>query len=396
MNGKMMLKSFHMAIKSIFASKMRSFLTMLGIIIGIVSLVVMVSLVEGATASVTDEIENMGSDLLTISIMDDKQKPIKLEDLPLIAESESIGQVAPLGQSSVIMKTETNEEVVTLYGTTPSFSDIQGLELSSGRFIKTTDVDNSSYVAVLSYDVADELYGSTNIIGESIVLGGRLFQVVGVLEESDAMSTGMISEMGVYVPYTVESRMSSTSSITNLYVSSAVDFSSETTEKSIETTLAGRFDGDTEAFSITNMDSISSTMTSVTDTLTYLLAGIAAISLLVGGIGIMNIMLVSVTERTKEIGIRKAIGANRENILLQFLIEALVISLLGCLIGIAFSWVSLEVVQIVLGDSMQVSLSMGIVLLAITFSAAIGIIFGMYPANKASKKPPIEALRYQD
>lgn len=388
----MIVQSIKMAWEAIAANKMRSFLTMLGIIIGVMSLVVMVSLVNGATGAVTDEISALGNDMVSVSIVDDKGSPLRLSDMADIASDDAIAAVAPTGSMNATAKHGYSDASVSVTGTTAIYYDIQGLELASGRFLKTTDIDNSSYVVVLSYDAADELFGNQNVVGETLSIDGRSFEVVGVLAEDDSMMSGMMGGLSVYVPYTVESRMAGQPYITSLSVAATEDI--DAAQDVIEQYLLARFDQDEDAYSITNMSSISDSMSSITDTLTLLLGGIAGISLLVGGIGIMNIMLVSVTERTKEIGIRKAIGAGRRSILMQFLIEALLVSLMGCGIGLLASWGILGLATLLV-DSMSFAMTGSVIALAVGFSTAIGLIFGINPANKAAKKHPIEALRYE-
>lgn len=391
----MVFQSIKMAWSAIISSKMRSFLTMLGIIIGVMALVVMVSLVDGAASSVTSEIENLGNDMLSVTIRDNKGNPIYLDDLKKIAAEDTINQVAPVGTMNAIGKYSYNDVSLTVYGTTAAYYDIQGLSLASGRFLKTTDVDNSSYVIVLSHDAAIELFGREDVINEKITINGRSFLVVGLLEDEDSIMSSMITGITAYIPYTVQSRMAGQPHVTS-FSASAMDLSNiGIAEEALKRTLMKRFNQDEDAFSILNMSSIADAMGTVTGTLTLLLGGIAAISLLVGGIGIMNIMLVSVTERTREIGIRKAIGAGRGSIMMQFLIEALVISILGCIFGLLLSWIILQIVSLVAGDLMSFHMSIDIVVLAVGFSSAIGLVFGLYPANKAAKKHPIEALRYE-
>lgn len=387
----MIIQSVKMAWESITSNKLRSFLTMLGIIIGVLSLVVMVSLVNGATGAVTDQINSLGNDMLSVAVLDDKGVPLRLEDLQTIQADDAVLQVAPSVSAQMTAKHGYKDAFVSVYGTTSAYYDINGLELECGRFIKTVDVENASYVAVISKEAEEELFGSDSALGETLNISGRAFKIVGVLKENDSMISMMVSGLAVYVPYTVESRMAGQPYVSSFCVSARN--ATDEAEKAVKDYLLARFAKDDNAFAIINISSVSDAMSTVTDTLSLLLGGVAAISLLVGGIGIMNIMLVSVTERTKEIGIRKAIGAGRKSILMQFLIEALMLSLLGCTIGLVFSWLILEIVSVIAG-SITFKMSFGTVALAVIFSSAIGLLFGLYPANKAAKKHPIEALRY--
>ncbi|MCD7829708.1 MAG: ABC transporter permease [Clostridiales bacterium] len=392
----MILQSFKMAWKAISSNKMRSFLTMLGIIIGVFALVVLVSLVSGATTSVTDTISSLGTNMLSVTISDDKGKPYKLDDLTEIAEDPEIDQVAAIGQSSMTASNSSTEETATVYGTTSAYQSIQGLELEHGRWLKTVDVTNHTYVAVISASTAEDILGSTDVVGESIKLDGMAFEIIGVLVDDDEDSSSALlgSSYDIYIPYTTLVRLSSSvsTSITTFYASATSEDTLDDAESALEAMLLERFEDDEDAYTIYNQSTIMDAMSSITGTLSLLLGGIAAISLLVGGIGIMNIMLVSVTERTREIGIRKAIGASRGSIMTQFLIEALVVSLMGCCIGISLSWVAIQIVNQVGGTSY--GLAGNVVVIAVVFSLLVGLVFGLYPANKAAKKKPIDALRY--
>lgn len=391
----MIFQSIKMAWNSIASNKMRSFLTMLGIIIGVASLIVLVSIANGATGSVTDTISAMGNNLLTVTIQDDKENPLRLSELSEFADGENISMTAPIAQTSVTAKSGYTSEDATVYGTTGAYYDIQGLELSAGRWLKKSDVDNNTYVVVLNAYAATQLIGRISCVGESISLDGKKYEIVGVLkEEENSLSSESNERLEAYIPYTSLTRLAdNVLYVTSFYAASADEESMDAAENTLTQKMLDRFGDDEDAFSIVNQSAVMETMQSVTNTLAWMLGGIAAISLVVGGIGIMNIMLVSVTERTKEIGIRKAIGAGRGGIMAQFLIEALMVSMMGCLIGIGLSAVVLKIVGIFVSD-MSFSISPQVVAVAVGFSAFIGVIFGIYPANKAAKKHPIDALRF--
>ncbi len=398
-NVQSLILAFQMAIRSISGNKFRAFLTMLGIIIGVMALVVLVSLVNGATGSMTDTISSLGSNLITVTVEDDKGSPIDLATLDEWMHEDGIGQIAPSGETSVTAKYDTSSTSMTIYGTTPAYEPINGLKLMLGRFIKSSDVNNHLSVCIINETTAEDLIGYTDCLGEEISFDGMKFTVVGVLEDDDDSLTASFGSGSLiaYIPYTTLFRLSSSVSadITSFSVSADADSDMAAAEAAITTLLMERFAYDEDAFEVTNQDALESTMSSVTNILAILLGGIAAISLVVGGIGIMNIMLVTVTERTKEIGIRKAIGAGRGVILQQFLMESVVLCMLGCAIGVFLSWCILRIVTIVVSSlDMVFSLSWGVVGLAVAFCFAIGVIFGLYPANKAAKLPPIDALHY--
>ena len=407
----MIFQSMKMAWHAVVSNKLRSFLTMLGIIIGVVALIVLVSIANGATSSVTDQISSMGSSYLTVTITDDKENPLRLKELSDFCEPEEVDEVAPVSWTSVTAKTSYSNGTMTLTGITGSYADIQGLELFSGRFLKQTDIDNNSYVVVITKDTATELLGRVDAVGESIKLNGKSFLVVGVLSDSTSLTQGAAVtsssdsddsdsssssvQLEGYIPFSTMTRLAdNVLDVTMFYASGTDEDSLEPAENALTELLMERFGEDEDAFSIVDQSEIMEAMSSVTNTMSLMIGGIAAISLLVGGIGIMNIMLVSVTERTREIGIRKAIGAGRETIMLQFLIEALLVSLMGCLAGIGLSWVILKVAAVVMKNSMSFTMDMKVVWLSVAFSVLIGVLFGLYPANKAASKKPIDALRY--
>ena len=395
-----MIQSFVMALRSIGASKMRSVLTMLGIIIGVMALVVLVSLVNGATTSVTDAVSDLGSSMVTVTISDDKGSPVTLEDLNTWMEEEpGLGLLAPYKTGSVVGKHSSNYGSVTVYGTTPAYYEIQAMQLSMGRWLKNTDIDNNSYVCVINETAATELIGYEDCVGQTLTLSGVEYTVVGILQDNEDSLTSILTSgsMIAYVPYTSLVRLSDsvTEDVTSFYISAPAGGTVEQAETAIEAILLERFEEDEDAYSISTSDMLEEAMDSITSVLSILLGGIAAISLVVGGIGIMNIMMVTVTERTREIGIRKAIGASRGTILTQFLMEAVVLCMMGCGLGIFLSWAILQVVSTVVASTGIVfTLDGGVVALAVVFCFLIGVVFGLYPANKAAKMKPIDALHY--
>ena len=400
----MIFQSVKMAWHAIISNKFRTFLTMLGVIIGVAALVVLVSVVNGATASVIDTIDSMGSSYLTVSIRDDKENPLRLKELSDFVQSDEIEAAAPFASSSVTAKSGYTSGSMTITGTTGSYAQIEDLSLVSGRFIKNADVENNSYVVVLTSETAIELLGRTDVAGETVSLDGRSFLVIGVLADTETMSAAAskassssdttVSLEG-YIPFSTMTRITDNLlDVTRFYVKAAREDTLDYAQAELTQMLLERFGQDEDAFSITDMSQVMEAMTSITDTLSLMLGGIAAISLLVGGIGIMNIMMVSVTERTREIGIRKAIGAGRGSIMLQFLLEALMISLMGCIIGIILSAGILKVIGFVMKDSLTLTLNRNAALISVDFSCAMGVVFGIYPANKAARKKPIDALRF--
>ena len=392
--------SLRMAIRSIGSNKMRAVLTMLGIIIGVMALVVLVSLVSGATSSVTGIISSLGSNLLTVTVSDDKGSPITLDTLEQWATEEpGLGLMAPFTAESMTARVSGTSKSITVYGTTPDYYDIQGLQPAEGRWLKASDMDNSTYACVINETAAEKLIGYTDCVGQALTLNNVKYTIVGVLQDDDNNLTSVFSSgsLVAYLSYNALLRLSTTmtADVTSFYVGAAAGGTVDQAEETMTRLLMERFDQDEDAFSVSSQDALESTMSSITSMLTVMLGGIAAISLIVGGIGIMNIMMVTVTERTREIGIRKAIGASRGVILKQFLLEAVVLCMMGCGLGIFLSWAVLQIVNtIVVSLDMTFTLNMTVVLIAVVFCFLIGVVFGLYPANKAAKMKPIDALHY--
>ncbi len=402
----MIIQTGKMAWDAVCANKLRTFLTMLGIIIGVAALIILVSIADGAGNSVSSQISQMGSNYLSVQISDNKENPLKLSEFSEIMNADEFLDSAPMGRNSVTGKSGYTSGSVNLYGTSGGYFSIMNMELYTGRLLKQTDLENHSHVIVLSYDTAVEFFGRADADGESLSLDGQTFQVVGVLsQDSVSPSSAMmvrnsddsseIVTLEGYIPYSTLSRLSDyVLEITQFYVSSVNQESMDQAERKLEERMMARFDYDEEAFTIQNQSEVMEAMEEVDHTMSLMLGGIAVISLLVGGIGIMNIMLVSVTERTREIGIRKAIGAGQGSIMLQFLLEALMVSMAGCMVGIGISFAVLKVIGQVMGSAMEVSMDGNVTLLSVAFSGVIGIVFGLYPAQKAARKKPIDALRY--
>lgn len=311
----------------------------------------------------------------------------------------ALGLVAPYASDTLTGNANGESGSFTVYGTTVDYYGIQGLQLSMGRWLKQSDMENNTYACVISETAAEELIGYTDCVGQAISLNNVKYTIVGVLQDDENNLPRVFSSgsLVAYVSYNSLIRLSSSvvSEITTFYVSAPENGTMKDAENTMTHLLMERFDQDDDAFTVTNQDALESTMSSVTSMLTVMLGGIAAISLVVGGIGIMNIMMVTVTERTREIGIRKAIGASRGVILSQFLMEAVVLCMMGCCLGIFLSWAVLQIVNtVVVSLDMAFHLNMAVVLIAVVFCFLIGIVFGLYPANKAAKMKPIDALHY--
>ena len=380
-----------MALSSIRSNKMRSILTMLGIIIGILSVIVLVGIGQGTTKNIQSQIEGLGTNLITVNIRTYRNKPITDDEITQLKSGGFIKEIAPIISTSSTVKSGTKSESYSVEGSEPAYEEIRNVSIDTGRFISENDITNRYKVAVIGTDIADTILGTRDVIGKTIQINRNNFTVVGLLKSAGTSSSGSNDEK-IIIPISTAERLFKTTRISTFYIEAASSSAVTNAYNQLNTFLYQKF-GSTDDYKVFNQTDLLSTVSTTTNTLTMMLGGIASISLLVGGIGIMNIMLVSVTERTREIGIRKAIGAKRRNILIQFLIESVVLSVLGGIIGIALGFLVANIVSKF--TSIAVSISPTVVMLSFSFAMAVGIIFGMYPANKASKLKPIDALRYE-
>ena len=392
------IETVKMAFKAIWGNKVRSFLTMLGVIIGVMSVTVLMAIGQGTTSSVTDSISSMGTNMISVTIqtrrfgfgMNKSSRSssakgtviLKAEDVLALKDNEYIQYVSPTVSGSLTVKAGSTNTTASIMGVYPDYANIVSTELASGRYIIDADVENRSAVCVIGPDLAEDLFGNTNVVGNTLHVNGRMFRIVGVL---DGTSSTLV------LPFTLAQRMLESTSITSFYVSATDSTVVSAAQTAVERFLYKKYQDDS-TYSIMNQEEMLAAMEETAGTLSLMLGGIAGISLLVGGIGIMNIMLVSVTERTREIGIRKAIGAKRRNILLQFLIESVVLSGMGGLLGLVLGYGLMHLLESYMG--MSVTASAGVAQLAMGFSMFVGVVFGLYPANKASKLKPIDALHY--
>ena len=396
----MLIQSFKMALESIWTSKLRSFLTMLGIIIGVFALVVLVSIVHGATSSITDELSGLGTLAVDASIYDTHGNPgLTMEDMDTIEAMDKVDLVSPSYQVDGILRSGPEQENGNIYGVGPSYYKIKEQELICGRYLMKSDMDNHLNVAVINETILMGVLRipyAYNALGRTIRLNGVDYEIIGVLKDQELGGFYARDNYEMHIPFTNAVRLPGSSSRgINSFSVTAKDNDMEGAKEEIGAFLEERFGPADETFFISNNQEYLDSLQDITNTLSMVMGGVAAISLLVGGIGIMNIMLVSVTERTREIGIRKAIGATRRTILLQFLLEAMTVSLVGCLAGILLSWAALQVGNMI-QTSVRLTLVPSVVVTSIVFSSGIGLIFGLYPANKAARMKPIDALHYTD
>ena len=401
-------ESFQMALTSLYANKMRSLLTMLGIIIGVSAVIALVSVGMGVRSNVTSSIASLGSNMLIVSPgASDRggvrgaagsKKTLKYDDAVAIREKiKNIDYVSPTVSSSYQVVYGNNNWNTSVQGVTPEFMSIRSLSISNGAFIAANDMNKRSRVAVIGTTVAENLFDKENPVGKNIRINNQPYKIIGLLESKGQSSMGQDQDDMVYVPITTaQERMLGITYVQSINIQVSDQSKMDQVQVEVETLLRTRHHlvGTKENdFRIRNLTSLMETVNQSTSMLTLLLGAIAGISLIVGGIGIMNIMMVSVTERTREIGIRKALGATFMNIMTQFLIESMVIGVIGGLIGIVIGCGLSKLIALV-GD-FQTVITLTPIVISFVFSVGIGLFFGIYPARKAAKLDPIEALRYE-
>lgn len=378
-----------LALKQLLSTKFRTFLTMLGIIIGVFSVILLISIGTAISKNVSTQLGDMGSNLVSVSFY-----PTNPTEKFTYKEATSLLDDGEIGSPEVMqtktVRTNQHQDNMQVTGINDSYANIKNLELATGRFCSEVDVRYAQKVTVIGADVARSYFKEQNPVGKYVQISGARYLVIGVLKEKGESLFGS-ADKKLFIPITSAERLFKTDSIDLYYIQAKSPNQVPSVVKQVNQEMSRFFPNEKETYSVVNQQEALDTFDNITKTLTVGLGAIAGISLLVGGIGIMNIMLVSVSERTREIGIRKAIGARDGDILLQFLIESVVLSLLGGGIGILLGIFSAQLVTILSDFEMVVSIPT--ILLAVGFSMFIGVVFGVVPARKASKKMPIDALR---
>ena len=390
-------QSIQMSLQNIKSNKMRTFLTTLGIIIGVTAVIALITIVDGVIGSVMGQFSSLGAGTLSVSITGSSlKKGLTESDLDSLEQLENVSGISP----SVSITTPAARpgkllDHVSVQGKNDYYFRNNDL-VSYGRAITRQDVENEAYVCIIDQDLADNLFPGEDPLGSQVIVGGIRYTVIGLQGEDSNLMASMAGMGGsvdgtITIPYTNALKLSGNSSVTSLDVYVADTDRTQELQEAVESVLYKAFNENEDCYNVFSMDSLLDTMDSMMSMMTYMLTGIASIALLVGGIGIMNMMLVSVTERTKEIGLRKAMGATPERIQVQFLLESIVLSLIGGLIGVALGLLISFAAASLLGTDFVISSSA--VGLGVGFSAAVGIVFGWAPARKASRLNPIDALR---
>lgn len=400
-------ESFLMAWASLIANKMRSILTMLGIIIGVAAVIALVSIGNGVKQDIQNSISSLGSNLLMVMPGAPRtpgvrpsagsMKSLKVSDYEAISKLNGVRAASPMTNGSYVVIYQNKNWTTSVSGVSYNYLDVNNWSMKSGRFLSEKNVQNRERVAVVGKTVVKNLFGDEDPVGAEIRVKNIPFRIIGVLNSKGSGAMGNDQDDMVIIPYTTAmERVEGVDYLRMIYVVGKDENGIDRLQSDIENLLRVRHgikDTNLDDFNIQNMNSIMETMEETTGTLTLFLGAVAAISLVVGGIGIMNIMLVSVTERTREIGVRKALGATYSVIVTQFLIEAVVISLMGGIIGIILGIGSSKLIGMASGMSTVISIPT--IVMSFAFSMAIGLIFGIYPARKAAKLNPIDALHYE-
>ncbi len=389
-------KTFQLAFSSILSNKMRSFLTMLGIIIGVAAVIILVSIMDGVTGQVTDAFESLGMNTVTVSINSrGSTRSVKPEAMYELADEnrDLISYISPTVTTNAVIKAPSGTDNTTgsVTGVDETYDKIKSLTVEQGRFLQYIDVSKEQKVCVIGTYYEQEYFERGKALGEKLRINGEPYTIVGVLEEK-ADSAENSSDQCIYIPYTKAAKMSWNSTISTYTVMAANTNLMDRTTAVLEQKLTELL-GSSDSYAVISTKEIADEMSSITNTLKTALVCIAGISLLVGGIGIMNIMLVTVTERTREIGIRKSLGAKKKHIMQQFVLEAGTVSGIGGILGIVVGILLSTLAGKLLG--ITVVASVGAIVLAFSVSVAIGIIFGYLPAKNAANLNPIDALRFE-
>ena len=394
-------ESIKMALDGMLTNKLRTFLTLLGIIIGVGAVIAMVSLGFGVKEQIKSNISSLGSNLLIVmsgGLPMGEGARLTAEDAEAIEKQiDGIAHVAPAVSRSYQLVAGNQNWTTSVEGTTPNILDIRNYQLEDGRNLNQRDITSRDRVCVIGQTIVDNLFPDGDAVGKTVRINKAPFKVVGVLQTKGQSSSGQDQDDVVFIPLTTaQNRMMGITYISRITIQAENENVVDQVQADVEALLRVRHkiqDDEYDDFTVRNLAALMDTMMETANTITMLLGCIAAISLLVGGIGIMNIMLVSVTERTREIGIRKALGATYDNILLQFLIEAMVIGIVGGTLGVLLGVGASYAISYFAG--WMTIISVPVILIAVLFSVGIGLFFGIYPARKAALLDPIEALRYE-